>query len=68
MEENNALVSEFAFITAVSFLYFYEKQCDIVVLEVGMGGKLDATNVIDSSLVSVICKIGLDHTQYLGNT
>ncbi len=47
---------------------FYEKQCDIVVLEVGMGGKLDATNVIDSSLVSVICKIGLDHTQYLGNT
>ena len=61
MEENNALVSEFAFITAVSFLYFYEKQCDIVVLEVGMGGKLDATNVIDSSLVSVICKIGLDH-------
>ena len=68
MEKNNALVSEFAFITAVSFLYFYEKQCDIVVLEVGMGGKLDATNVIDSSLVSVICKIGLDHTQYLGNT
>ena len=46
MEKNNALVSEFAFITAVSFLYFYEKQCDIVVLEVGMGGKLDATNVI----------------------
>ena len=68
MEKNNALVSEFAFITAVSFLYFYEKQCDIVVLEVGMGGKLDAPNVIDSSLVSVICKIGLDHTQYLGNT
>ena len=68
MKKNNALVSEFAFITAVSFLYFYEKQCDIVVLEVGMGGKLDATNVIDSSLVSVICKIGLDHTQYLGNT
>ena len=54
MEKNNALVSEFAFITAVSFLYFYEKQCDIVVLEVGMGGKLDATNVIDSSLVSVL--------------
>lgn len=68
MKKNNALVSEFAFIIAVSFLYFYEKQCDIVVLEVGMGGKLDATNVIDSSLVSVICKIGLDHTQYLGNT
>lgn len=67
MEENNALVSEFAFVTAVSFLYFHEKQCDFVVLEVGMGGKLDATNVIDDSIVSVICKIGLDHTQYLGN-
>lgn len=68
MEENNAPVSEFAFVTAAAFLYFYEKNCDFVVLEVGMGGKLDATNVIDKSLVSVICKIGLDHTQYLGNT
>lgn len=68
MEDNNALVSEFAFVTAVAFLYFYEKKCDFVVLEVGMGGKLDATNVIDDSLVSVICKIGLDHTQYLGDT
>ena len=68
MEENDALVSEFAFVTAVAFLYFYEQNCDIIVLEVGMGGKLDATNVIDNSLVSVICKIGLDHTQYLGET
>lgn len=68
MEENNALVSEFAFVTAVAFLYFFKQNCDIIVLEVGMGGKLDATNVIDASLVSVICKIGLDHTQYLGET
>lgn len=68
MEQNNAPVSEFAFVTAAAFLYFYEKQCDFVVLEVGMGGKLDATNVISESLVSVICKIGFDHTQYLGNT
>lgn len=68
MEENDALVSEFAFVTAVAFLYFFKQNCDIIVLEVGMGGKLDATNVIDSSLVSVICKIGLDHTQYLGET
>ena len=68
MEENDALVSEFAFVTAMAFLYFYEKKCDFVVLEVGMGGKLDATNVIDKSLVSVICKIALDHTQYLGDT
>ncbi len=68
METSGALVSEFAFVTAAAFLYFYEKNCDIVVLEVGMGGKLDATNVIDESVVSVICKIALDHTQYLGDT
>lgn len=68
METSGALVSEFAFVTAAAFLYFYEKKCDIVVLEVGMGGKLDATNVIDDSVVSVICKIALDHTQYLGDT
>lgn len=68
MEKNNAYVSEFAFVTAMAFLYFYEKKCDFVVLEVGMGGRLDATNVIPDSLLSVICKIGLDHTQYLGGT
>ena len=68
MDEHNALVSEFAFVTAMAFLYFYEQKCDFVVLEVGMGGALDATNVIDESIVSVICKIGLDHTQYLGDT
>ena len=68
MEANDALVSEFAFVTAVAFLYFSEMECDFVVLEVGMGGKLDATNVIDESEVAVICKIALDHTQYLGDT
>ena len=68
MEQNEAFVSEFAFITAVSFLYFAEKGCDIVVLEAGMGGRLDATNVISSSVVSVLMSIGLDHTQYLGET
>ncbi|MCI8404193.1 MAG: bifunctional folylpolyglutamate synthase/dihydrofolate synthase [Clostridia bacterium] len=68
MEENDAYVSEFAFVTAMALLYFYERQCDFVVLEVGMGGALDATNIIETSIVSVICKIGLDHTQYLGDT
>ena len=68
METGGALVSEFAFVTAVAFLYFCEMECDFVVLEVGMGGKLDATNVIDESEVAVICKIALDHTQYLGDT
>ncbi len=68
MEENDKPVSEFAFVTAAAFLYFFEKKCDFVVLEVGMGGKLDATNVIEKSAVSAICKIGFDHTQYLGST
>ena len=68
MENNALLVSEFAFITAVSFLYFYDKNCDIVVLETGMGGRLDATNIIPCPLVSVLTSISLDHMQYLGNT
>lgn len=68
MLKNNISVSEFAFITAVAFLYFYDKDCELVVLEAGMGGRLDATNVISDSLLSVITSISLDHTQYLGDT
>ena len=52
----------------MAFLYFAEKECDIVVLETGLGGRLDATNVIPSPEVTVITKIGLDHTEYLGDT
>lgn len=68
MEENNTPVSEFAFILAVSFVYFKRMGCDVVILEVGMGGLLDATNVIEESLCSVLTLIGIDHTQYLGST
>lgn len=68
MERTGSSVSEFAFVTAVGFYYFSQKNCDIVILEVGMGGLLDATNVIEKSEVSVLTLIGLDHTQYLGNT
>jgi len=60
--------TEFEVITAMSLWFFYEKQCDIVVLEVGMGGRLDATNVIDTPEVAVITSIGLDHMAELGNT
>ena len=62
--------TEFEMITAAAFLYFRNKRCDIVVLEVGMGGLLDSTNIIDypECVCSVICAIGLDHTAYLGNT
>ena len=58
----------FDVICAVGFVYFKEQQCDVVVLEVGLGGRFDATNVIDKSMCSVICSIGLDHTEYLGET
>lgn len=68
MEKSDALVSEFAFITAVAMVYFANMKCDFVVLETGLGGKYDATNVIDESVISVITSIGLDHTQYLGST
>ena len=49
-------------------MYFKEKQCDVVLLEAGLGGRLDCTNVIVSSLLSVITGIDLDHTEYLGDT
>lgn len=60
--------SEFEIITAVAFQYFYEIGCEVVVLEVGLGGRYDATNVIDAPLVSVITTISFDHTEQLGNT
>ena len=58
----------FEIMTAMGMLYFLEKACDIVVLEVGMGGRLDSTNVIDAPELSVITSIGLDHTKELGDT
>jgi len=57
----------FEVITAMAFLYFNDKNVDFLVLEVGMGGRLDATNVVNP-LVSVITNIGLEHQDYLGNT
>ncbi len=61
-------LTEFEFITAVGFLYFSENKIDVAVLETGLGGRFDATNVINAPLVSVITKIGLDHTAVLGET
>ena len=60
--------TEFELISALGFLYFVEEGCDLVVLEVGMGGRFDSTNVIDSALLSVITGIALDHTAFLGDT
>ncbi len=60
--------SQFELVTAIGMLYFKEQCCDIVVLEVGMGGALDSTNVIDAPEVAIITNIGLEHTEYLGST
>lgn len=60
--------THFELVTAIGMEYFYEEKCDIVVLEVGMGGELDSTNAIDAPEVAVITNIGLEHTQWLGNT
>ena len=54
--------------TAIAFLYFVEQNCDLVVLEVGMGGRLDATNVIRNTTVAVLASISMDHMGFLGNT
>src|SRR3989338_1484718 len=59
--------SFFEITTAMAFLYFFEKKVDFAVLEVGMGGRLDSTNVI-TPLVSVITNIGYEHTDKLGKT
>lgn len=60
--------TEFELVCCIAFEYFLRKQCDIVVLEVGMGGAFDATNVIETPEVAVITNIGLDHTEVLGDT
>lgn len=60
--------TEFEAITAAAFLYFEKKNCDYVVLEVGLGGRLDSTNVIEAPYASVITSISFDHTAILGDT
>ena len=62
------ITTEFEFVTCMAMEYFARKACDIVVLEVGMGGLIDATNIIDAPEVAVITNIGLDHTDFLGDT
>lgn len=54
--------------TALAFLWFYRKKCDIVLLETGMGGSTDATNLIEAPLCSVFAPIGMDHTNFLGDS
>ena len=63
-----ALPTVFEVETAVSFLYFKKKGCDLVMLEVGMGGRLDATNVIRTPVLTMLASISMDHMEFLGDT
>ncbi len=60
--------TEFELMTAVALMHFANERCEVVVLEVGLGGRLDSTNVIDAPDVCAIARIGLDHTSILGST
>lgn len=59
---------EFEVITAIAFLYYKDKKCDYVVLETGLGGRYDSTNIIKKNMACVITTIGIDHTNILGET
>ncbi|MCB4755597.1 MAG: bifunctional folylpolyglutamate synthase/dihydrofolate synthase [Elusimicrobia bacterium] len=61
-------LTQFEFLTALAFLWFEKKKVDVAVVEVGLGGRLDATNIMKRVLVSIITNIDLDHTQWLGYT
>lgn len=66
--EHNIDLTEFEILTAVMFKYFYDNDVDVVVLETGLGGRFDATNVIKRNLCSIITHVDLDHTERLGKT
>ena len=66
--KNNIHLTEFEILTAVAFDYFAQSKVDIVILETGLGGRLDATNVIEKNICSIITNIDLDHTERLGDT
>ena len=68
LQKEGTDITEFEALTAAAFLCFAELECDAVVLEVGLGGRLDATNVISCPLVNVITSLSLDHTAILGDT
>ncbi len=68
MQNDGECITEFELITAIAFMWFKKENPDIVVLEVGLGGRLDATNVINDPLVSVITSVSYDHRNVLGET
>lgn len=67
-DKNKIDLTEFEILTAVMFKYFYDNDVDVVVLETGLGGRFDATNIIKRNLCSIITHVDFDHTERLGNT
>ena len=67
-DKNNIDLTEFEVLTAVMFKYFYDNGVDVVILETGLGGRFDATNIIKRNLCSIITHVDFDHTERLGNT
>ncbi len=68
LNDEGVTITEFEALTAAAFLCYQALECDVVVLEVGLGGRLDATNVIETPLVNVITSLSIDHSAVLGNT
>ena len=67
-QKNNINLTEFELLTAIAFCYFADKKADIAILETGLGGRFDATNVCEKNLFSIITSISKDHTERLGKT
>ncbi len=67
-KKNGCNLTKFEIMTAIAIKYFSEENCDFSVMEAGLGGRLDATNVCENKLVSVITPIAIEHVQYLGET
>ena len=68
LSKEDVIITEFEFVTALCFEYFKREKCDLAVLETGLGGLLDSTNVIKTNLCSVITSVSFDHTYILGET
>ncbi len=66
--KDGIIITEFEALTACAFICFKQLKCDIVVLEVGLGGRLDATNVIEAPLINIITSLSIDHSSVLGDT